>query len=115
MATPFTITHTVGRVPTFAELQALAKEHEIQINGTPQAGEFSHSKATGKYAFEKNGDLGGDFTGQHVLGIITGVYVIATGKAEVTINSKPFLMPEGALKANILEGLKVFCAKFPPA
>jgi hypothetical protein len=50
-----------------------------------------------------------------VLGIITGIYVISTGKVDVTITGKPWLMPEGTLKEKLSEGLVVFCAKFPAA
>jgi hypothetical protein len=110
----FTVTHTIGRVPTFAELQNLAKEHDVQIVGDDQKGEFKHPKAAGKYTFEKNGDINGDFTGHHVLGIITGIFVIMTGNAGITINTRPFLMPEALLRSEILKQLTVFCAKFPP-
>jgi hypothetical protein len=115
MSVPFTVTHPIGRVPTFSELQPEANEYQVQIIGSDQKGEFKHPLAAGNYAFEKNGELHGDFTGQHVLGIITGGFTFWTGKAEVTVTKKPFFMPEGALKAEMLERLKVFCAKFPPA
>jgi hypothetical protein len=109
----FTVTHTIGRVPTFAELQNLAKEHDVQIVGDDQKGEFNHPKAAGKYTFENGGELRGDFTGQ-VLGQITGFYVFMTGRADITITEWPFLLPERILRPRILEGLKAFCAKFPP-
>lgn len=113
MSTPFTVSHPLGRVPIFPELQELAKPHEVQINGNDQAGDFSHPKANGKFIFEKDGSIKGDFTGQ-VLGIISGVFIFMTGKAEVTITQRPFLLPEAVLKSHILEGLEVFCVKFPP-
>jgi hypothetical protein len=50
-----------------------------------------------------------------VLGTITGAFIFLAGKAEVTVTRKPFVMPEGTLKSQLLEGLKEFCAKFPPA
>ena len=115
---PFTVTHPLGRPPTFPELQALARQHEIQINGNELAGDFchpdeEHPKVKGNYAFEKNGDIRGDFTG-YVIGKLTGIFVLMTGKAEVTITEKPFLIPEAVLKSKLSEGLKWFCAKFPP-
>jgi hypothetical protein len=115
MPTPFTVSHPIGKIPTFLELQKLADEHAVQINGNDQAGDFKHPEATGKYTFEKNGDIHGEFAANHVLGIITGIYVISTGKVDVTITGKPWLMPEGTLKEKLSEGLVVFCAKFPAA
>ena len=110
----FTVSHPLGRIPTFAELLELAREQAVQINGNDQAGEFSHPRATGNYTFAKNGEIRGEFTGHLGVGIITGIYMFMTGKVEVTIAKKPFLIPEGPLKSNITEGLKGFCAKFPP-
>ena len=65
---PFTVTQPLGRPPTFSELQALAGQHDVQIIGGGQAGEFCHPdpeepKAKGNYAFEPNGDIRGNFTG----------------------------------------------------
>jgi hypothetical protein len=113
----FTVTHPLGRPPTFPELQALAGPHEVQINGDELAGGFCHPdpeqpKVQGNYAFEPNGDIRGDFT-SHVLGKLTGSFVFTTGKAEVTITEKPFLIPEAVLKSKLSEALKEFCAKFP--
>jgi len=110
----FTVTYLIGRVPTISELQALAKEHGVQITGDEQAGIFSHPKASGKYTFAKDGEIHGEFTGQHVAGSIIGIFVFMSGKAEVTISKSPFLIPDAILRSSILEGLKVFCAKFPP-
>jgi hypothetical protein len=112
---PFTLSHSIGKVPSFLELKKLADEHGVQINGNDQAGDFKHPEATGKYTFEKNGEIHGEFAAQHVLGIVTGIYVILTGTVDVTITRKPFLMPEGTLKEKLSEGLVVFCAQFPGA
>jgi hypothetical protein len=115
---PFTITHSLGRPPTFPELQALARQYDVQFNGNERAGDFchpdeEHPRVKGNYAFEKNGDIRGDFTG-NVIGKLTGIFVLMTGKAEITITDKPFLIPEAVLKSKLSEGLKEFCAKFPP-
>jgi hypothetical protein len=115
---PFTVTHQLGRLPTFPELQALARQNEVQINGNEQAGAFchpdqEHPKVKGNYAFEQNGDIRGDFTG-HGIGKLIGMFVFTTGKAEITITEKPFLLPEAVLRSKLSEGLKEFCAKFPP-
>ena len=113
----FTITHPLGRPPTFLELQALAGQHEVQFNGNEKAGDFCHPgpeqpRVKGNYVFEPNGDIRGDFTGQ-VLGKLAGTFWFATGKVEVTITEKPFLLPEAALKSKLSEALKEFCDKFP--
>jgi hypothetical protein len=114
----FTVTQPLRRPPTFPELQALAGQHEVQINGNEHAGDFCHPdsgqpKVNGNYTFELNGDIRGDFT-SHVLGKLAGIFIFTTGKAEVTITEKPFLIPEAALKSKLSEALKEFCAKFPP-
>jgi hypothetical protein len=113
----FTVTYQLGRLPTFPELQALARQNEVQIIGNEQAGDFRHPdqeqpRVTGNYTFEKNGDIRGNFTG-HVIGKLTGTFVLMTGKAEITIIEKPFLLPEAVLKSKLSEALKDFCAKFP--
>ncbi len=115
---PFTVTHQLGRLPTFPELQGLAKQHDVHLDGNEQAGDFhhpdqDHPKVKGNYTFEQNGGIRGGFTG-HVIGKLTGTFVFTTGKAEITITEKPFLLPEAVLKSKLSEGLKAFCAKFPP-
>jgi hypothetical protein len=115
---PFTISHPLERPPTFSELQALARQHDVQINGNELAGDFCHPapeqpKANGHYTFESNGDIHGDFTG-YVVGKLTGTFMFTAGKAEVTITEKPFLIPEAVLKSTLSVVLKDFCAKFPP-
>jgi tRNA U34 2-thiouridine synthase MnmA/TrmU len=115
----FTVTHSLGKLPTFPELQELARQHDVHINGNEQAGDFCHPnseqpKVKGNYNFEPNGDIRGDFT-SHVIGKLNGIFVFTTGKAEITITEKPFLFPEVVLKTKILEALKDFCAKFSPA
>jgi|ERR1035437_23539 hypothetical protein len=116
---PFTITHPLGKPPTFPELQVLARQHQVQINGNEQAGDFCHPnseqpKVKGSYALEQNGDIRGDFT-SNIIGKITGRFWFTTGKAEVTITEKPFLLPEAVLKSKLSDALQEFCAKFPPA
>jgi len=108
----FTITHPLGRPPAFPELQELAQEHDVQINGNEQAGSFRHPQAEGNYAFESGG-IRGDFTSR-VIGKLSGTFVFAAGKAEVTITEKPFFVPEAVLKSKLSEELEAFCAKFPP-
>lgn len=113
---PFTVTQQLGRPPTFAELQTLGRQHGVWINGDERAGAFCHpnpeqATVTGHYAFEPNGDLRGDFTG-HVMGKLAGSFTLATGKAEITITEKPFLLPEAVVKTKLSAALKDFCAKF---
>ena len=113
----FTVTHPLGKPPTFPELQALARRHEVQISGNEQAGDFCHPnpeqpKIKGSYAFDPNGDIHGDFTGQFI-GKLNGTFILTTGKAEVTIAEKPFLLPETVLKSKLSDALKEFCAQFP--
>jgi hypothetical protein len=114
-----TITQQLGRPPTFPELQELAKQHEVQIDGNAQTGDFQHPdrehpRVKGRYTFEPNGDIRGEFTSQ-IIGKLAGRFVFATGQAEVTITEKPFLIPESVLRSKLSEALNVFCAKFPPA
>jgi hypothetical protein len=116
---PFSVTHPLGRVPTFPELQALAAQHGVQIHGHELAGEFHHPdrdrpKVTGNYRFEPDGVLRGEFIG-HVLGKLTGTFVLMQGNAEVTITAKPFLLPETVLKSKLAEALAGVCAQFPSA
>ena len=116
---PFTVTQPLGRTPTFPELQALAGQHDVQINGNELAGGFCHPgpeqpKVKGNYTIEQNGDVRGDFTSQ-VLGKLAGTFVFGTGKAGVTITEKPFLIPEALLKSKLSEELKKFCDKFSAA
>jgi hypothetical protein len=111
-----TITQPLGRPPTFAELQALAGQHDVQINGNESAGDFCHPnpkqpKVTGRYVFEPNGNIRGDFTGQ-VMGRLAGSFALTAGQAEVNITEKPFLLPEALLKSTLSVVLKDFCARF---
>ena len=113
---PLTVTHPLARPPTFAELQALARQHDVQISGDHLAGEFWHPnpqqpKVTGHYAFESNGDIRGEFTGDF-MGKLTGSVVLATGKAEITITRKPLFLPEPLLRSGLAAGLEKFCAVF---
>ncbi len=113
----FTVTQQLGRLPTFSELQALAGQHDVQIIGNEQAGDFCHPgpeqpKVKGNYTFEPNGDFHGKFAG-NVMGKLAGSFGFTTGKAEITISEKPFLVPEAVLKSTLSAALKDFCAKFP--
>ena len=116
---PFSVTQPLGKPPTFPELQELAKQHEVRINGNAQTGDFhhpdsGHPKIKGIYAFEPNGDIRGEFTSD-VVGKLAGTFVFRAGTAEITITEKPFLIPEAILKSKLSEALKEFCARFPPA
>jgi hypothetical protein len=113
------ITQRLGRPPTFAELQALAGQHNVQIRGNELAGDFCHPdpeqpRVTGHYAFEPNGDLRGDFTGQ-VMGKLAGRFALTAGNAEITITEKSFLLPEAVLKTKLSAALKEFCDRFAVA
>jgi hypothetical protein len=114
---PITVTHPLGRVPTFAELQALARQHQVQIIGHAQAGDFQHPageqpQVTGNYVFAPDGALHGEFMA-HVLGKVAGTFAFTSGQAEITITAKPFLLPEPVLKSKLSEELEKFCAQFP--
>jgi len=114
---PVIVTQPLGRPPTFAELQALAGKHDVQITGDASAGSFHHPdprqpKVQGDYAFDSNGDIHGKFSGQ-VLGKLAGSFMFTAGKAEIIINEKPFLLPEAVLQSTVAVVLKDFCAKFP--
>jgi hypothetical protein len=114
----FTVTHPLGRLPTFPELQELARQHDVHIIGNEQAGGFCLSdpkqpKVKGNYAFEQNGAFHGKFSG-HVLGKLAGSFVLTAGKAEITITENPFLLPEAVLQSTLSVMLKDFCAQFPP-
>ena len=112
---PFTITQPLERPPTFAEMQLLAGQHDVQIHGNELAGDFCHPnseqpKVTGHYAFDPNGDIRGDFAAS-VMGKLAGSFALAAGKIEVTITEKPFLLPEAVLKSTLSTALKEFCLK----
>ena len=113
---PFTVTQPLGRPPTFPELQALARQYDVPINGNELAGDFCHPnpeqpKVKGNYTFEPNGDIHGDFTGQ-VIGKLTGTFAFTTGKAEITVIERPFLLPESVLKSTLSQALKELCTRF---
>ncbi len=110
------ITQALEKPPTFAELQALAAEHDVRINGNELAGDFCHPgpeqpKVTGHYDFQPNGDLRGDFTGQ-VMGKLAGRFALTTGNAEIIITERSFLLPEAILKSTLSAALRDFCARF---
>jgi hypothetical protein len=116
---PFTVSHPLGRPPTFPELQELARQHDVRINGNESAGDFCHPgqeepRVKGNYVVEPNGGLRGDFT-SHVLGTLAGTFVVKAGAAEITVITRPFLLPEAVLKSKLSAALREFCAKFPPA
>lgn len=109
-----TITEPLERVPTFSELQALAQQHHVQINGDHLAGAFCHPdaqqpKVTGNYTVESG--IRGDFTA-HAMGKVAGTFELAAGKAEVTVTEKPFLLPDALLKSTLAKALKDFCSQF---
>jgi hypothetical protein len=113
---PITVTHELGRRPTFAELQALAGQHDVGIDGDEQAGDFRHPhsnqpRITGHYTVDTDGNTRGDFTG-NVMGRVAGNFALTMGKAEVTITEKPFLLPEAILENALMKALKNFCAEF---
>jgi len=115
---PFTVTQPLGRLPTFAELQELAGQHGVHIAGNEQAGSFCYPdpqqpSVKGNYTFESDGDFHGSFAGQ-MAGKLAGSFAVTTGRAEITITEKPFLMPEAILKSKLSEALKVFCLRFSP-
>lgn len=112
-----TITEPLERIPTFSELQALARQHHIQINGDHLTGEFFHPdaqqpKVTGHYTVESG--ICGDFTA-HAMGTVAGTFALAAGKAEITITDKPFLVPDALLKSTLSKALKDFCSQFSAA
>ena len=115
---PFTVTQPLGRLPTFAELQDLAGQHDVHIVGNEQAGSFCYPdpqqpRVKGNYTFEPDGDFQGTFAGQ-VAGKLAGSFAVTVGRAEIVITEKPFLMPEAILKSKLSAALKEFCATFSP-
>jgi hypothetical protein len=115
----FTITQPLERLPTFAEIQKLAGQHDVQLRGNEQAGDFCHPdakqpKVTGRYTFGPNGEIGGDFN-VNVMGKLAGCFALTAGKVEVTITEKPFLLPEAVLKSTLSAALREFCTKIESA
>lgn len=113
---PLILTQPLERCPTFPELQALAGQHQVRIDGNELAGEFHHPdseppKITGHYVFGPDGDLHGDFSGD-VMGKLGGSFSLTTGKAEIIITEKPFLLPKAVLTSMLSAALKDFCAGF---
>ena len=111
-----TVTERLERAPRFTELQALAAQHDVRINGNEQAGDFCHPGSgqptlTGRYAVEPGGGIRGDFSAQ-VMGKLAGTFALMAGKAVVTITEKPFLLPEAILRSQLSTALKDFCARF---
>lgn len=112
---PLTIVQPLGRHPTFAEVQKLAGQHGVQIHGNELAGDFYHPnsekpKVAGQYTVGPDGELHGDFH-TNILGRLAGEFILAEGKAEVSITEKPFLLPEAVLKSTLSAALKEFSAK----
>jgi hypothetical protein len=110
-----TVTQPMERAPTFAEIQMLAGQHDVQIHGNELAGDFCHPnsgqpKVAGRYNIGSNGDIRGDFNA-NAIGKLTGHFALTAGKIEVTITEKPFLLPEAMLKSALSAALKEFSTK----
>jgi hypothetical protein len=116
MAIPFTVSHPLGRAPTIIELQKLGQDLEIQFSGDNNAGVVSHPNAKGKYTRDQNCDLRGEIIYTRLMLVkISGAFVLTTKKAEITISQNRSPLSDTDLGSKLLEFLKVFCAKFPPA
>ncbi len=110
-----TVTQPMERTPTFAEIQMLAGQHNVQIHGNELAGDFYHPnsdqpKVAGRYTIGSNGDIRCDFNA-NAMGKLAGHFALAAGKIEVTITEKPFLLPEAMLKSALSAALKEFSTK----
>jgi hypothetical protein len=111
----FTITQPMERAPTFAEIQMLAGQHDVQIIGEELAGDFYHPdskqpKVAGRYTIDLKGGVHGDFN-SNTMGKLAGHFALTARKIEVTITEKPFLLPEAMLKSALSVALKEFSTK----
>ena len=77
----------------------LAGHNQVQITGNDRAGSFSGRGVEGNYEFDE-ARLHGTFAGH---GIIGG-FSFEIGRAAVTVNEKPFWLPESLLKEKIAKG-----------
>jgi hypothetical protein len=96
----FTINHPLQQLPTYSRLCQLAEQHHFLVTGDEHAGSFSRDGVAGSYQFSKAG-IQGNFAAHGV----KGTYVLAGGQAAVTVEEKPFWLPETLLKQKIAEGL----------
>ena len=87
-------------------LRKLAEENNVRVTGDERNGSFASQGVEGNYEFAEDG-IHGKFGGRGV----TGEFSFEIGKAAVTINDKPFWLPETLLKQKITEGLDTFCSK----
>jgi hypothetical protein len=115
----FTITQPLGRLPAFAEIQKLAEQHGVKIQGDERSGDFCHPNAgqpkiAGHYTIGLNSGIRGDFSA-NVMGKLAGNFALMAGTVEVTITEKPFLLPEAVLKSTLSAALLEFCKKIENA
>jgi hypothetical protein len=85
-------------------LSRLAKQNHVHIQGNERSGSFSSSGVHGDYEFGKN-CIRGTFAGHGV----KGEFSFELGQAAVTINQRPFWLPEILLKQKITKGLNSLC------
>jgi hypothetical protein len=96
----FTIIKNLEQLPSYPMLCKLAEQNQVRVTGNERAGSFSGHGMEGDYKFGEDG-IHGKFAGHGV----TGAFAFEIGKASVTINDKPFWLPEKLLKQKIAEGL----------
>jgi hypothetical protein len=97
----FTINHPLERLPTFPLLCRLAEKHNVLLTGGDRAGSFARDGVAGNYEFGEAG-VWGNFAAHGV----KGNFALGTGQATITIEDKPFWLPETLLKQKITEGLE---------
>jgi hypothetical protein len=96
----FTIIKNLEQLPSYPMLCKLAEQNQVRVTGNERTGSFSGHGMEGDYKFGEDG-IHGKFAGHGVM----GAFAFEIGKASVTINDKPFWLPEKLLKQKIAEGL----------
>ena len=102
----FTISRKLDQLPSYPTLRKLAEQSKVSVLGNEHVGSFSSSGVEGTYEFREQ-DIRGTFAGHGV----KGEFFFELGNAAITINEKPFWLPEALLKQKITDGLNKLCEK----
>ena len=100
----FTITRKLDLHPSYSTLRKLAEQSKVCVIGNEHVGSFSSSGVEGTYKFNAQ-DIRGTFACHGV----KGEFSLELGNAAITINEKPFWLPETLLKQKITNGLEKIC------
>ena len=100
----FTITRKLEQLPSYPMLCKLAGQNHVHLTGDEHAGSFFCHGVEGNYEFGEGG-LRGTFAGHGA----SGVFSFEAGQVAVTVNEKPFWLPEAFLNQKITDGLDAFC------